>query len=249
MNIHDGVSDGLSTPPSSTDDDNSYSDTNTNSNLSSVAQLRISSEDITAELDSHYQELQNDLHIAGCVSRTKTRMELILVSSLGGKCSISQKDEMFCTTFLPLIVHIVFQRKTFPSSFTATNCNQFFQQVIKFCTKMKNIGDTMFELGLLLMGGQVEQPPYLSTKNVMKSSETTTNNAYNLAPFYTLGYPTSRYVGNEVVRYWGNDLTPVQRVADTYIGRDFKKKFRRYMSNGTGGWFSGTIVGYNINTK
>ena len=44
----------------------------------------------------------------------------------------------------------------------------------------------------------------------------------------TLGYPTSRYVGNEVVRYWGNDLTPVQRVADTYIGRDFKKKFRPF---------------------
>ena len=63
MNIHDGVSDGLSTPPSSTDDDNSYSDTNTNSNLSSVAQLRISSEDITAELDSHYQELQRYQHL------------------------------------------------------------------------------------------------------------------------------------------------------------------------------------------
>ena len=71
--------------------------------------LRQSSLDIIEELSSTFQELQHELHLAGCVSRTKTRMELILISSRNGKDAIGNTaDHLFCVQILPLVVHVLY---------------------------------------------------------------------------------------------------------------------------------------------
>ena len=119
--------DGIDTPPSSDDQsDTICSESSTSSSSSSSTStdmLRQSSLDIIEELSSTFQELQNELHLAGCVSRTKTRMELILISSRNGKDAIGNTDHLFCVQILPLVVHVLFRRTTFPPSFTATQCN------------------------------------------------------------------------------------------------------------------------------
>ena len=108
---------------------------------------------------------------------------------------------------------------------------------MSFCIAMEQQckeDDSLFEVGLLFMGGQVALPPYLATKyadgvkNNNGVGSVTSSTAYNAQPteqrpFYTQGRPTSRWVGNEVVQYWGDDLQPVRRVAQSYIGRDIKK--------------------------
>ena len=41
----------------------------------------------------------------------------------------------------------------------------------------------------------------------------------------------------------------IQKAAQSLIGRDVKKRFRRYVNNGSGGWFSGIIASYDEDTN
>ena len=244
-----------------------------------IEQQQISPEQIEAEMDQIYQELLSDTHLAGCVSRISNRIQLLLVATFNGKNPIHNiQDELLCTQILPLVVHILFRRTTFPASFSATHCNVFFQQCIVFSIQMIHAvkdNDSLFDIGQLLVGGtNVKLPVYLSTRLQSAAATTTTtttaaattttnstnstnstnttiyiNNVNNNISFYNLQCPICIKIGLDTIQYFPNDLTPVHEIASLYIGRDVKKRFRRYLSNGTGGWFNGSITSYDINTN
>ena len=178
-----GMDELVSTPPTTDTDDydsstpalQRMSSTDTDDSSTTIPALqRMSSQDLTSELEQIWTELQSELLLAGCASRTKTRMELILISSMHGKSSLEHHDAIFCEQLLPLVVHVLFQRTTFPSSFSATHCNLFFQQVITFSITMERSieGDELLNVGLLLLGSDnVELPPFVAAKTAADAAD------------------------------------------------------------------------------
>ena len=210
-----------------------------------------SSEVLVGELDMVCDEIDDERLLAGCVNRTRNRMDVILLSTVGGASPpASAADVAFCRQTLPVTVHKLFRRRIFPDSMPAARCGTFFGEVLQFCAKLLRSfdADELLDLVLLLLGVQVGLPPYLSAREALVTMTTTGPAAPPPPPsvsFYRYGKPSSIVVAAKPVVFWPDDHSPIERAGLAIVGREVKRRFRRYTRNAMAGWFPGHIESYD----
>ena len=148
--------------------------------------------------------------------------------------------------------------KNLPESFPAARCGRFFQKVLRFCVKLMDHVEELVEVSVQLLGGELRPPTYLVEREIAAGSSSASSSAegFRLADvdpknnfFRCHGVPLSILVAGSLVWYWPDDPVDIQKAAQSLIGRDVKKRFRRYVNNGSGGWFSGVIASYDEDTN
>ena len=184
----------------------------------------------------------------------------------GARESAAGSDLFFCEKTLPVVTYLLCRcsRKALPEALPAARCGEFLGDALRFCVKLMDHVEELVAVAVRLLGGRPGPPPYLvgreaamaNTAAAVAVAGPSSSSSFHLAEvdpqdsFFCLhGVPLNVRVAGSTVWYWPDDPVDIERAARSLVGRDVKKRFRRYVNNGSGGWFSGVVESYDEETN